>query len=83
MPESFVPDEKLGNQLGMKKDIVAKLAEEAGISQDAISIAKELENNPELLEEFRNRVQKKAYDDEDTEADNRKNMLQGRTGEKL
>jgi hypothetical protein len=62
MPESFVRDEKLGNQLGMKKDIVAKLAEEAGISQDTISIAKELENHPELLEEFRNKIRPVASD---------------------
>jgi hypothetical protein len=29
LPESFVHDEKLAKQLGMKKDVVAKLAEEA------------------------------------------------------
>jgi hypothetical protein len=67
MPESFVRDEKLGKQLGMKKDIVAKLAEEAGISQDAINIAKELECHPELLEEFRKRIRPVAMDKQSAE----------------
>ncbi len=62
LPESFVHYEKLSNQLGMKKNIVARLAEEAGISQDTIKIAKELENHPELLEEFRKKIQPVASD---------------------
>jgi len=69
LPESFVRDEKLANQLGMKKDVVAKLAEEAGISQDTINIAKELENHPELLEEFRKKLRPGASDKESSETD--------------
>jgi hypothetical protein len=69
LPESFVRDEKLVNQLGMKKDVVAKLAEEAGISQDTINIAKELENHPELLEEFRKKIRPVASDKESTETE--------------
>jgi hypothetical protein len=59
LPESFCRDEMLAVQLGMKKDVVAKLAEEAGISQDTIIIAKELESQPELLKEFRKRFEKR------------------------
>ncbi|MCG2776872.1 MAG: hypothetical protein L6406_14455 [Desulfobacterales bacterium] len=46
LPDSFIPDEKLADQLGMKKDVVAKLAEEAGISQDTIDLARSLERCP-------------------------------------
>ncbi|MBT9166013.1 MAG: hypothetical protein DDT25_00677 [Chloroflexi bacterium] len=46
LPQSFERDERLANQLGMKKDVVAKLAEEAGISQDTIKFAQELEKQP-------------------------------------
>ncbi len=57
LPESYIRDEKLANQLGMKKALVAKLAEEAGISQEIIEVARELERHPELLAEFRKRIQ--------------------------
>jgi len=66
LPDSFVWDEKLAEQIEMKKDVVAKLAEEANISQDTIKIAKELEMHPELLEEFRKKLQPIAPDDEST-----------------
>jgi hypothetical protein len=66
LPNSFIRYDKLTDLLGMKKDVVAKLAEEAGISQDTIKIAKELESNPELLEEFRKRIQPVASDKEST-----------------
>ncbi len=46
LQEFFERDERLANQLGMKKDVVAKLAEEAGISQDTIKLAQELEKQP-------------------------------------
>ena len=53
LPESFVRDEKLANQLGMKKDVVAKLAEEAGISLDNIEKAKKIaEASPEVKEQI-------------------------------
>ena len=67
LPESFQCDEKLADQLGMKKDVVAKLAEEAGISQDALDIAKALERHPELLAEFKRRVQPVTPDEGSTE----------------
>ena len=46
LPESFRPDEELSKRLGMKKDVVAKLAIEAGISQTTISLAQKLERQP-------------------------------------
>lgn len=46
LQESFERDEKLANQLSMKKDIVAKLAEAAGISQNTFKLAQELEKQP-------------------------------------
>ena len=36
LPESFKRDEKLANELGMKKDVVAKLAEEVGVPVEFI-----------------------------------------------
>lgn len=62
--DSFIRDEKMADLLGMKKDVVAKLAEEAGISQDTINLAKELENHPELLDEFRKKIRPGASDKE-------------------
>ena len=53
LPESFVRDERLADQLGMKKNVVAKLADELGVKQETIQLAKRLEENPEKLEEFR------------------------------
>lgn len=57
LPELFIRDENLADQLGMKKDVVAKLAEEAGISQATLDIAKGLESHPELLAEVRKKLQ--------------------------
>ena len=65
LPESFIRDEELADKLGMKKDVVAKLAEEAGVSQDTIKIARELESHPELLKELRKRFQKRHASDKD------------------
>jgi len=44
LPESFIRDEKLVNQLGMKKDVVAKLAEETGIEPEDIDDMSDLRN---------------------------------------
>lgn len=41
LPESFVRDEKLADQLGMKKNVVAKLAEEVGISTGDIELLRQ------------------------------------------
>jgi len=38
LPEAFVRDERLADELGMKKDSVAKLAEEAGIPTEDIDL---------------------------------------------
>ncbi len=47
LPESFVRDEKLANQLGMKKNIIEQLANELGIDQETIQFAKQLKDkNP-------------------------------------
>ena len=53
LPETFVRDEKLAGRLGMKKNVVAKLADELGVRRETIQLAKELEENPEQLAEFR------------------------------
>ncbi len=53
LPESFDRDEKLADQLRMKKNVVAKLADELGVKQETIQLAKQLEENPEKLAEFR------------------------------
>jgi len=61
LPESFVRDEKLANQLGMKKDIIAKLAEEAGISQDTIEFAQKVEKQPpEIRKKIETLLQKQG-----------------------
>lgn len=49
LPESFHRDEELANQLNMKKDVVAQLAEETGVPVEFI---KQLMNNPEEYKEF-------------------------------
>ena len=49
LPESFHRDEELANQLNMKKDVVAKLAEEVGVPAEFI---KQLMNHPEEYKEF-------------------------------
>lgn len=50
LPESFVRDEKLADQLGMKKDVVAKLAEEVGISTEDIEL---LRQDPEGFRQWK------------------------------
>jgi len=52
LPEQFERNEKLADLLGMKKDIVAKLAEEAGIKPEILKCAQALEEYPDLLEEI-------------------------------
>ncbi len=46
LPESFVRDEKLADCLGMKKDIVAQLAEESGISEGSLEFARQIDEAP-------------------------------------
>lgn len=40
LPDFFIRDEKLAQQLGMKLDVVAKLAEEAGVTAEDIELLK-------------------------------------------
>ena len=57
LPESFHRDEELANQLGMKKDVVAQLAEEIGVPVERI---KYLKDNPEAFEEFMEFMKRKV-----------------------
>jgi len=50
LPASFIHDEKLADQLEMKKDVIAELAEQAGISIEMLAYAKLLEQNPDIRE---------------------------------
>jgi hypothetical protein len=50
LPVSFIRDEKLADQLEMKKDVIAELAEQAGISPEMLAYAKLLEQNPDIRE---------------------------------
>ena len=54
LPESFERDERLRDQLEMKKDIVAKLAEETGVSVADINFIKKLKESPEKYAELKN-----------------------------
>jgi hypothetical protein len=57
LPDSFIPDEKLADLLGMKKDVVAKLVEEAGISQDTLDLARTLEKHPNIRKKIESLLQ--------------------------
>ena len=57
LPESFVPDEKLADQLGLKKNVVAKLAEEIGVEAEDIEAIRQ---NPEEFKQWKETVRKKA-----------------------
>ncbi|MCY3857506.1 MAG: hypothetical protein OXG25_01215 [Gammaproteobacteria bacterium] len=51
LPESFVRDEELADCLGMKKDIVAQLAEESGISEESLEFARQIDKAPPDVQE--------------------------------
>ena len=57
LPESFKRDEELANQLSMKKDDVAKLAEAIGVSVERIEY---LRDNPKAFEEFMEFMKRKG-----------------------
>ncbi len=60
LPESFVRDEKLTDSLEMKKDIVAQLAEESGISEESLEVARQFdEAPPEVRIEIESLLQKR------------------------
>ena len=53
LPVEFNYDEKLADKLGMKKDIITKLAEEAGVSEQDINLAKQIRKaSPEVQKEI-------------------------------
>ena len=51
LPESFDRDERLADQLGMKKNVVAKLAEEAGIKETTLNIARRIDAAPPKIKQ--------------------------------
>ena len=57
---SFVRDEKLADQLGMKKNVISKLAEEAGISKTALDRARQIAAaSPEVQQQIDSLLKKK------------------------
>ena len=50
LPDSFIRDEKLAQQLGMKMDVVAKLAEKAGVTAEDIEL---LRQHPEEFDQWK------------------------------
>lgn len=59
LPEGFERNEKVADLLGMKKDIVARLAEEAGVNLETIELARELERNPDILKSVQEQMKRK------------------------
>lgn len=53
LPDTFQRKEKLADQLGMKKDVVAKLAEEAGVPEENIVF---LKKHPEEFEKWKDTI---------------------------
>ena len=51
LPESFTLNEKLADQLGMKKDVIKKLVEESGMSEEAFKLAKQISESPPEIQE--------------------------------
>lgn len=56
LPEVFHRDEKLAEQLGMKKDVVAKLAEKVGVQREDIDFIKQ---NPEEFSQWKKATSRK------------------------
>ena len=61
LPESFSRNESLARQLGMKMDVVAALAEEAGVTAEDIEL---LRQHPEEFKQWKDRI--KAIKDKPT-----------------
>lgn len=64
LPEEFVPDERLADQLGMQKNAVAELAEETGIAVEIIEVIRQ---NPEECAKFFKELQTKKVLDQKQE----------------
>ena len=56
LPESYVRDEKLADKLGMKKDVVAKLAEEIGVELEDIEF---IQQNSEEFNKWKETIKAK------------------------
>jgi len=50
LPDSFIKDEKLAKQLRMKEDISEQILTIAGISQNTLKLAQELEKQPQEIQ---------------------------------
>ena len=77
LPDSFIRDEKLADQLEMKKDVVAKLAEEVGVSEEDIVLLKQ---HPEEFKKWKDTITAKK---EKPEFPTRAVTNSGRRQEKL
>ncbi len=59
LPQEFERNENLANMLEMKKNVDAKLAEQAGVSAEILEIARQLEQNPDVLDMVHKELAKK------------------------
>ena len=59
LPKSFIRDDILADRLGMKKEAWENLAKEAGMSGEALNMAKEYDNSDELRNLVNGYLQKK------------------------
>ena len=68
--ESFISDEKLADQLSMKRDVFAKLAEEYGISRTDLDRARRIgESPPEIQQQIDSLLKKQKMSQENQEID--------------
>jgi len=59
LPDTFQRNEKLADQLGMKKDDIAKFREATGISEEAFDLARKIEEaSPEVKQQIDSLLQK-------------------------
>lgn len=71
LPKSFVHNEKLADQLGMKKDVVANLLEKAGISENTFNRAKQIQDaSPEVQQQIDSLLQERDKKQTQTELEN-------------
>ncbi len=50
LPEQFERDKQLADLIEMKKDVIARLAVEAGVKPETLELARKLEQNPDMIE---------------------------------
>ena len=65
LPEDFIRDERLANRLGMKKDVIAKLAQETGIPPNKLDqfaeIMNHFKNRPEYIDTVYRQIKKPEF----------------------